>query len=235
MTKYVVGLIGLALALGGRPLMAGEGACCGDVGCKACNACSTCNAGCGGCERGRCHEGIKCCPHCGCSLVPVCHTYCEPKTTSVHKHGCVCEEICIPGVSRCGEGCGDHAGCGKCESGCNSCACNGGCNTCSSGACGNGACNNGGEGCDCHCRVREIHKLVIYPCTKSSSVKKCSVEWVCPRCGNQCGCSEGAPVESGQPVQAPMMKPAAPPAPPRLPVKQASNVAPLPPMPLMEQ
>ena len=113
MTKYVVGLIGLALALGGRPLMAGEGACCGDVGCNACNACSTCNAGCGGCERGRCHEGIKCCPHCGCNLVPVCHTYCEPKTTSVHKHGCVCGEICIPGVSRCGEGCGDHARCGS--------------------------------------------------------------------------------------------------------------------------
>ena len=116
MTKYVIGLLGLALMLGSRPLVAGEGGCCGAPGCQAC---STCNAGGGCCERGGCCEKAACCPHCGCCLVPQCHTYCEPKTTTVHKHGCVCKEICIPGVSRCGEGCGDSERCGHC--GCNSC------------------------------------------------------------------------------------------------------------------
>jgi hypothetical protein len=224
MLKHLVGMIGLALAFGSGPLMAGDGACCGDVGCKACN---TCNAGAGCCERGCHHGGIACCPRCGCSLVPVCHTWCEPKTTSIHNHGCVCEEICIPGVSRCGEGCGDHPCCGKCEGGCN--ACNS-CPTCNAGNGGAG----GDEGCGCHCRVREIHKLVIYPATKCSSVKKCSVEWVCPQCHATCPCSEGgATIQNAQPAPAPQ-KPMIPAA-PRLPVKQTSNVAPLPPMPLMDQ
>jgi len=212
MTKYVIGLLGLALMLGSRPLVAGEGGCCGAPGCQAC---STCNAGGGCCERGGCCEKAACCPHCGCCLVPQCHTYCEPKTTTVHKHGCVCKEICIPGVSRCGEGCGDSERCGHC--GCNSCN---SCKTC---------CNN--DGCGCHCRIREVHQLVIFPQQKCTSVKKCTVEWVCPHCGSQCNSSEGGTIlENGQPAVAPQ-KPAIPPAPKLPPVKQASNVAPLPPMP----
>jgi hypothetical protein len=203
MLKHLVGMIGLALALGAGPLMAGDGACCGNAGSSACNTV------CG-------HNGIKCCPLCGCSLVPVCHACCAPKTTTMHKHGCVCEEICIPGVSRCG----DHPCSGKCEGGCNSCATG----------------NNGGdEGCGCHCRVREIHKLVIYPATKCSSVKKCSVEWVCPQCSNQCAAASGDSMESAKPAVAPQ-KPAIPRAPKLPPVKaQASNVARLPPMSLVDQ
>jgi hypothetical protein len=223
MTKYLIGLLGLALLLGGRPLVAGEAACCGAAGCQA-QACNACNAGGGCCERGGC-EGAACCPHCGCRLQPVCHTYCEPKTTTVHKYGCICEEICIPGVSRCGEGCGDSERCGHCGGGGNAC---GTCNTCQTGNNGNAG---GEEGCGCHCRVREIHKLVTFPVTKCTSVKKCTVEWVCPQCGSQCACS--ATLENAQPAVAPQ-KPAVPPA-PRLPVKQASNVAPLPPMPYLDR
>jgi hypothetical protein len=52
----------------------------------------------------------KCCPHCGCRLVPVCHICCDTKKVTEYKYSCTCDEICIPGVTplchHCEEGCG---------------------------------------------------------------------------------------------------------------------------------
>ncbi len=207
MTKYLIGLVGLALMLGGRPLQAGEAACCGDVGCNACSA----GGGC--CSHGGCCEQSACCPHCGCRLCPTCHTYCTTKTTIVHKYGCVCEEICIPSVSRCGEGCR------CCENG-GQCA----------GPCNNGD-NSGEEGCGCHCRIREVHKLVTFPVAKCTPVKKCSVEWTCPKCGGCYELGNCCSSESTSPA-VPQTAPAAPaPRAPRAPAPPAPKTTMLPPMP----
>lgn len=147
--------LSLALAaLIGLPSRAGEPACnCG------------CNSGCG-CEHG-CQTCSKCCPQCGCKLVPVCHVYCTTKKVTEYKYTCICEDVCIPGVTPC---C-----CKRCES----CGC---CNEC---GCQNG--NNGcEEGCCGKCRVREISKLVKIPVCKEVPVRKCTVEWVCPNCNGNC-------------------------------------------------
>ncbi len=188
MRKYLIGLIGLALlgsvpALGQAPCgpatcglqtcgptTCGPTACarrltcapttCGAATCGAYNGCGTC------CEK--CCD--KCCPSCGCRLVPVCHVYCAPKTVVEHKYTCRCEEVCIPGPSCCCKGCGNCDGSGSC--------------------CGGDTGNNGCQGCCGHCRVREVARLVIHPVPKETPVRKCTVEWVCPKCGacgGQCG------------------------------------------------
>ena len=116
-------------------------------------------------RRGRLPIGCQRCLCCGCKLVPVCNITCVPKTTTEHKYCCKCKEICIPGVSHPGEGC-EHCGeCGACDGGCNAC------DPCKQG------CQDGGN---CHCRVREIHKLMVCPVTKETHVKQCTVQWVCP-------------------------------------------------------
>jgi hypothetical protein len=198
MTKYLVGLIGLAL-LSGSALLGQAATCGGECGCGCSESgCSGCNS----CE--------KCCPHCGCRLVPVCHTWCEPKKVTKHEYSCVCEEVCIPKPTCC---------CNKC------------CEACGEGACGCNACNNGcsngcDEGCGCKCRVRDINKLVIHPCTKEVPVRKCSVEWVCPNCGKNCqsgSCvAPSAPAAPSQGTPAPAPKVPMPP--------KTTDVAPLPPV-----
>ena len=94
-----------------------------------------------------------------CAGLP-CLLHDEEKVTE-YKYTCICEDVCIPGVTPC---C-----CKRCES----CGC---CNEC---GCQNG--NNGcEEGCCGKCRVREISKLVKIPVCKEVPVRKCTVEWVCP-------------------------------------------------------
>ena len=190
MTKYVLPTIGLALLWGvAFAAQAGAGECCA-AGCEpACQACG-CNGGC---------EACQCCPHCGCKLVPVCHPTCTTKTSTVIKFSCCCKELCIPGVSRlCDKG-----------NGCDNCCESGGCKSCN--ACD--PCNNGcQDSCDCHCRVREIHKLMVCPVPKQVCVRGCTVEWVCPHCSNCGGCEAGT-VPSATPAATPAPAPAAP-APP---------------------
>jgi hypothetical protein len=142
------------------------------------------------CAAPACCDSGTCCPKCGCheGLVPVCHSYCTTKKVVKYHYCCKCEEMCIPGHSPCCPKCGE----GCCENG----GGNGGCDTC---------------GCDqgkCNCLVRDVHHLVKIPYTEEVPVRKCTVEWVCPKCGCNCGCSEG---QAAPAPGAPM--PAAPPAP----------------------
>ncbi len=174
-----------------------------------------------GCAAGACPDGM-CCPRCGCheGLCPVCHPYCGTKTVTKYKYCCLCEDKCITcGCCTPVEGffmhkCCDEGQCG-CTSGCNS-------------GCENGNCGCG-EGCN-HCRVREINKLVKIPYKVEVPTQKCWVEWVCPHCNCNCGCSEnGCPCNEGgcaaPGCAAPSAAPAtpAPPAPPApMPAKSAA-------------
>ncbi len=171
MKKYLFTLIGFAL-LGSGPLLgqAPTAVLCGPT---ACNATPCGQVACGG-ETG-CNACGDCCPQCGCRLVPVCHVYCATKKVTEHKYTCTCEEVCIPGPSCCCKKCGNCDGSGSC----------GGCDDCNNGC---------QEGCGGRCRVREVPRLVIHPVTKEVPVRKCTVEWVCPKCG-ACGqCGSTAPV-----------------------------------------
>ncbi len=195
-------LMALAASL---PSRAGESGCCAEPGCAAANGC-----GCG------CSDGL-CCPRCGCheGLVPVCHPYMDTKTVTKYKYCCLCEDKCIPGKD-CSCGFDLHLGC---HEGCGDCGCKESC-----------GCESCGCGCD-HCKVREIKKLVKIPYKETVCVRKCWVEWVCPKC-NCCCNAEGAPAgctenNNAAPAAAPM--PPAPPAPPANAAKSA--VSDLPPVP----
>jgi hypothetical protein len=188
MKRYLLGLIGLAL-LGGSPLWAAECGCDGGCGKAACDPC------------------CRCCPHCGCCLVPVCHSFCTTKKTTEHEYSCTCNTICIPGVTPL---------CRKCDCCDGSGHCAGGCNTCGSGC---GACNDPCEDCCGCCRVRNVHKLVVHPVTKEECVKKCTVEWTCPKCG----CCGATPTSVVPGSVAPTPAPARLPAPPR-----TTTLAPMP-------
>ena len=175
MNRYLFGLIGLAMLCGGPlfgqapPAVPSGPAVCNATACgPAACAAATC-----GCETG-CNACDNCCPNCGCRLVPVCHVYCDTKKVTEHKYTCICEEVCIPGCSCCCKRCGNGDGSGSCGD-----TCNNGCQ----------------EGCGGRCRVREVPRLVIHPVTKEVPVRKCTVEWVCPKCGacGQCG-STAAPL-----------------------------------------
>jgi hypothetical protein len=115
----------------------------------------------------------SCCPKCGCRecLVPICHSYCTTKSEKKYRYYCKCDVICIP----------DHCPCwlkcwaGGCENG-----------SCGQQGCGNGDCESG----KCSCLIKEVHKLVKVPYTVETPVRKCTIEWVCPKCGCNCGCTE---------------------------------------------
>ncbi|HEV2972748.1 MAG TPA: hypothetical protein VGY55_22460 [Pirellulales bacterium] len=162
---------------------AGEPTCSAEPSCAA-PAC--CDPGC-------------CCPKCGCheGMIPVCHPYCTTKKVVKYHYCCKCEELCIPGrfpcCPKCAEGCCENGGC---TAGCG-CTENG-----ARGACG---CEEG----KCNCLIREVHKLVKIPYTVEVPVRKCTIEWVCPKCGCNCGCTEKA--DSAPAPAAPM--PPSPPAP----------------------
>jgi hypothetical protein len=163
----------------------------------------TCNAE-PSCGAAPCCDQGRCCPKCGCheGLVPVCHITCVPKKETKYHYCCKCEEICIPGPH--GPKCAE---CG-CENG--SCANQGGCDQC---GCGEE---------NCHCKIREVHKLVKYPYTEQHPVRKCTVEWVCPRCGCGCGTTEGpstTPAPGGAPA------PAAPTPPPPAPKSAKATIS----------
>jgi hypothetical protein len=87
-------------------------------------------------------------------------------------------------------------------------------------------CNNGcQEGCDCHCRVREVHKLMIYPETKEKQVRGCTVQWVCPNCNPRGGSGSTSAPSVAPPMVAP---PAAAPKSSALPPPRTTDAAPLP-------
>lgn len=182
MTKYFLPIIGLALLwsvpfLGQAPAAAraDDATCCGNAGCESC-----CN----------------CCPHCGCKLVPICHIYCTTKKVTTFKYTCKCETICVPGVTRLCDKCGnrDGDGSGQCAGG---------------GENGNSGSQDCCDGC-CRCRIHEVKQLVKIPCDKEVPVKKCTVEWVCPNCGDHGHCTESAAPSLPAPSSAPSLL--APPA-----------------------
>ena len=183
MTKYFLRITGLALLwsvpfLGQAPTaaMADDATCCGNAGCESC-----CN----------------CCPHCGCKLVPVCHIYCTTKKVTTYKYTCKCECICVPGVTRFCDKCGNCDGSGQCA------------------GCGETG-NNGGQDCcngNCKCRIHEVKHLVKIPCDKEVPVRKCTVEWVCPHCDCHGNCAEGAPPSAPPPPPCGAYRPPMPPAP----------------------
>ncbi len=78
----------------------------------------------------------------------------------------------------------------------------------------------------CHCCIREIHKLAIIPVSHQEPVRKCTVEWVCPRCNAQ---ASAAPVMA---TPAPAVAPNPPSphlAPPAIPAPaKTTDSAPLP-------
>jgi hypothetical protein len=150
-----------------------------------------------GCDgKQSCDPSSHCCPQCGCCMVPVCHTFTTAKKTTVYKLSCSCETVCIPGVS---------PPCRRCE-------------CCDGSAKGGDSCQ---EECGC-CRVREIHKLVKCPVTKEECVKKCTVEWTCPKCG-KCGACETTSAPAGASPATP-----APTAAPLRIVPKTTSLAPLP-------
>jgi hypothetical protein len=126
----------------------------------------------------------------------------------IHDYCCTCKDLCIPGVTRIGERSECCENCGACGGGCPG-GCAAGCNACDP--------NNNGcqDGCDCRCRVRTIHKLMVCPETKEHCVKGCTVEWVCPQCSN-CANSCGATSAPGvaPPAPGPTGPTPAPPPPP---------------------
>ncbi len=103
-----------------------------------------------------------CCPKCGCheGLLPVCHSYCDTKKVIKYKYCCTCEEMCIPGHAPCCETCNNQ---------------DGGC-----------AVTCGSDDGKCDCTYRNVKKLVKIPYLAYEPVRKCNVEWTCPKCGCAC-------------------------------------------------
>ncbi|HEV3415796.1 MAG TPA: hypothetical protein VG056_03265 [Pirellulales bacterium] len=170
----------------------------------------TCNAE-PSCAAPACCNSGTCCPKCGCheGMIPICHPYCTTKKVVKYHYCCKCEELCIPGRFPCCPKCGD----GCCEKG----GCTAGCGCTENGACDTCGCEQG----KCNCLIREVHKLVKIPYTVEVPVRKCTVEWVCPKCGCNCGCSEKS--DSAPAPAAPM--PPSPPAPEKSASAQPINPA----------
>jgi hypothetical protein len=214
MKKYLIGLVGLA-AFAASSLL-GQTLACGGESCYAEAACDT---GCNGNCNGGCNNCCHYCPRCGCQLQPVCQMTCETKKTTEHKYCCECKDVCIPGVTRIGERCGGCDNSGACGGGCAA-----GCNACD-------PANNGcQDNCDCRCRVRTVHKLMVCPVTKETQVKACTVTWTCPNCGGCGGCGEGTAVPGVGPAAPAPTAPAPPPSSNRLPPAppKTTNLAPMP-------
>ncbi|MGD0897352.1 MAG: hypothetical protein ABR915_05910 [Thermoguttaceae bacterium] len=153
----------------------------------------------GACSTGSgCNACCDCCPHCGCKLVPQCHIYCTTKKVTEYKYTCCCEDKCLLCPS---------CRCSKC---CDNCAGSGGCAT------GGDTSNNGCQECCGKCKVCEVKKLIKCPCVKEVPVRQCTVEWVCPKCGN---CGEGGS------TSAPAAAPSAP-APGLPPPPKSTGLAP---------
>jgi hypothetical protein len=114
------------------------------------------------------------CSNCGChdGLIPVCHSYCTTKKETKYRYHCKCETICIPD-SAC---CLLRRGAGVANVNCNQ-------PCCSDTSCSDGSGN-------CRCLVKEVYRLVKVPYTVETPVRKCAVDWICPRCGCKCGTTE---------------------------------------------
>jgi hypothetical protein len=100
-------------------------------------------------------DGKATCEACGCRLVAVCHVTCTTKTVTEYKYSRACDYMCVPGVTSVCRRLDGCDGCPKCRQ----------------------------EGCDGRCTVRSVNKLVKHAVTKEVPVRKCTVEWVCPKCG----------------------------------------------------
>ena len=59
----------------------------------------------------------------------------------------------------------------------------------------------------CKCMVRTVQKLVKVPRVKEVPVKKCVVEWVCPKCHCNCCCEDGVTSSGAVPSPAPTAPP----------------------------
>lgn len=114
------------------------------------------------------------CPRCGSCLVPVCRCYCTTKKVPEPKYTCLSEDLCIPGIMPIGKWC-------------RSCEC--GSESATGGETANDACP---ASCGRRCVVRTVNKLVKHPATKEEPVRKCAVEWVCPKCNCHGNCLDGA-------------------------------------------
>jgi hypothetical protein len=145
------------------------------IGEYPCNAAPSCSA-------------TSCCPKCGCheALIPVCHSYCTTKKETKYRYCCKCDVICIPDQSCCWTKCGVGLG----EDG----------NRAKQGCCKN---NCGCADGNCNCLIKEAYKLVKIPYTVEVPVQKCAIEWVCPKCGCNCGWTEQSNAAPATPVSPP--------------------------------
>lgn len=206
MLKYASLAIALAAAAAIGMPSSGEEPSCG-TGPAACAS---------GRARSACGCGNVCCPQCGCheGLVPVCHEYWTTKKVTKYCYKCVCEEICLPGpCGACNDGFLCHLGCK--DNGSPGCAASCGSKDCGcKDNCGSGGCNAGCGECR-HCKYREVHHLVKCPVTTEVCVRKCRIDWVCPHCHCDCGCTPDQEMPSAAPGNPPTTAPM-PPAPPAL-------------------
>ena len=187
MMKYLFGLIGLAL-LGGSPLVGQTPAWGGDAACGRSRVLRRVV------QRLLAMRRVQVLPALRLPLVPVCHPYCETKTTIKHEYCCHCKDHCVPGPQHCCKDCDGccHEECGK-------------------------------------CCIREIHKLAIIPVCHEEQVRRCKVEWVCPRCDGQASATAPVIVTPGRRAGAhgsgePAGPPVAPPPNPA-PTKTTSNAS----------
>lgn len=115
-------------------------------------------------------DPVPCCPNCGChdGLIPVCRLHWTTKKETKYHYSCQCKPICIPDQSPC---------CSKsgCEDGTN-------------GSCASDVGDR--ESGKCNCLIIAQCKLAKVPYTVETPVCKCEIEWVCPKCGGNCSCTE---------------------------------------------
>ncbi|HEY2883359.1 MAG TPA: hypothetical protein VGJ15_13015 [Pirellulales bacterium] len=55
--------------------------------------------------------------------------------------------------------------------------------------CGGQKCDDCGCDGKCNCTIKQETKMVKIPYKVETPVRKCAIEWVCPKCGCDCGCS----------------------------------------------
>lgn len=130
----------------------------------------------------------NCCEQCGCGMVRVCQVYCSTKTETRYEYCCYGKAICIPPVTPLCKNDGGPEGNGHCH-----------------------------KGCEEHCCVRDVQRLVKVPVTREIPVRECRLVWVCPRCKSARVASGdwlsfGVPVEttSSPPIVAPKTSNASP-------------------------
>ena len=132
---------------------------------------------------------------CGLSLVGgiACHGESTTPPACCPKCGCreclvpVCHITCTTKQEK------KYRYCCKCETICipDHCSCT-----------SDGCCKDNCDCKKCDCLIKDVYKLVKIPYTVDVPVRKCTIEWTCPKCGCNCGCTEKSDATS--PTAVPM-------------------------------